>query len=75
MRILVESLRQQGHEYQGHWVWPTAYTDSPTDADWQALEGLYPQAQLDSMRQSGSFLGYRVGITPAGDWTFFVAGD
>ena len=75
MRILVESLRQDGHEYQGNWVWPTAYTDSPTDADWEALEGLYPQDQLDSMRRSGSFLGYRVGITPAGDWIFFVAGD
>jgi hypothetical protein len=75
MRILVESLRQNGREYQGNWVWPTAYTDTPTDADWEALEGLYPQDQLDSMRQSGSFLGYRVGITPAGDWMFYVAGD
>ncbi len=75
MRILVESLRQAGHEYQGNWVWPTAYADAPTDADWAALEGLYPQEQLDAMRQSGSFLGYRVGITPAGDWLFFVAGD
>ena len=75
LRILVESLRQPGHEYQGNWVWPTAYTDAPTDDDWQALDGLYPQEQLDAMRQSGSFLGYRVGITPAGDWIFFVAGD
>ena len=75
MRILVEELRQTGHQYQGNWVWPTAYTDTPTDADWQALEGLYPQEQLDSMKQSGSYLGYRVGLTPAGDWIFFVAGD
>jgi hypothetical protein len=75
LRILVESLRQPGHEYQGNWVWPTAYTDEATDADWEALEGLYPQEQLDAMRQSGSFLGYRVGITPAGDWIFLVAGD
>jgi hypothetical protein len=75
MRILVKTLRQPGHRYQGNWVWPTAYTDSPTDADWEALEGLYPQDQLDAMRQSGSFLGYRVGITSDGDWIFFVAGD
>jgi hypothetical protein len=27
------------------------------------------------MKQSGSYLGYRVGITPASDWIFFVAGD
>jgi hypothetical protein len=75
MRILVEELRQTGHLYQGNWVWPTAYTDDPTDAEWQALAGLYPQEQLDSMKQSGSYLGYRVGITPASDWIFFVAGD
>lgn len=75
LRILVETLRQEGHLYQGNWVWPTAYTDAPTDEDWQALAGIYPQEQIDSFRESGSFLGYRVGITPAGDWQFFVAGD
>ena len=75
LKILVESLRQPGHEYQGNWVWPSAYTDAPTDADWQALSGLYTQDQITSWREQGQFLGYRVGITPAGDWQFFVAGD
>ncbi len=75
MRILVESLRQSGHEYQGNWAWPTAYADAPTDADWSALSGLYPADQVTSWREQGQFLGYRVGITPAGDWQFFVAGD
>lgn len=75
MKILVESLRQPGHLYQGNWVWPTAYTDAPTDADWSALSGLYPADQLTSWKEQGQFLGYRVGITPAADWQFFVAGD
>ena len=30
---------------------------------------------MTSWREQGQFLGYRVGITPAGDWQFFVAGD
>jgi hypothetical protein len=75
LKILVESLRQPGHEYQGNWVWPSAYTDTPSDADWQALSGLYTPDQIRSWREQGQFLGYRVGITPAGDWQFFVAGD
>ncbi|TIM08454.1 MAG: hypothetical protein E5Y62_14755 [Mesorhizobium sp.] len=29
----------------------------------------------DSMKQFGAYIFYRVGITPDGQWTFFVAGD
>jgi hypothetical protein len=75
MRILVESLRQDGHLYQGNWVWPEAYADAPSDEAWQKLSGLYPPDQITSWREQGQFLGYRVGITPDGDWQFFVAGD
>jgi len=75
LKILLESLRQNGHLYQGNWVWPTAYSDTPTDADWSALSGLYPADQLTNWKEQGQFLGYRVGITPTGDWQFFVAGD
>jgi hypothetical protein len=75
MRILVESLRQAGHEYQGNWVWPEAYADAPSDEAWHELSGLYPADQITSWREQGQFLGYRVGIAPNGDWQFFVAGD
>jgi len=75
LKILVESLRQPGHEYQGNWVWPRAYTDAPTDADWAALSGLYSQDEITSWRETGQYLGYRVGITPKGDWQYFVSGD
>ncbi|WP_181177886.1 hypothetical protein [Mesorhizobium sp. B2-3-15] len=30
---------------------------------------------FDDMKQFGAYIFYRVGITPAGQWTFFVAGD
>ena len=61
----------------GSYAWPTAYKESPTEADWQALvdAGLYTQEQIDSMKAAGSYLGYRTAITADGDWQFFVAGD
>ena len=62
----------------GSYAWPTAYQESPTDADWQAIvdAGLYSQEQVDQMRSGGiGYVGYRTAITPDGDWQFFVAGD
>jgi hypothetical protein len=61
----------------GSYAWPSAYNESPTDADWQALvdAGLYTQEQIDSMKAGGMYLGWRTAITPDGDWQFFVAGD
>jgi len=60
----------------GSYAWPTAYDESPADADWQALvdAGLYTQEQIDQMKTAGSYLGYRTAITADGDWQFFVAG-
>jgi hypothetical protein len=59
----------------GAYAWPSAYTESPTEEDWAALEGIYSDEEIASFRAAGSYLGYRVGITPEGDWQFFVAGD
>ena len=62
----------------GSYAWPSAYSEAPTDADWQALvdAGVYPQELIDQMRAGGvGYLGYRTAITPEGDWQFFVAGD
>ena len=62
----------------GSYAWPTAYQESPSDADWQALvdAGLYTQEQIDSDEAGGTgYLGYRTAITADGDWQFFVAGD
>jgi hypothetical protein len=60
----------------GFYVWPSAHRERPTARDWRALSALYSQAQIDQMRQGGQgYLGYRVGITPAGNWQYFIAGD
>jgi hypothetical protein len=62
----------------GSYAWPSAYSESPSDADWQALvdAGVYPQDLIDQMRDANvGYLGYRTAITPDGDWQFFVAGD
>lgn len=64
-----------GRNEAGLYAWPSAYTDSPTETQWKALEGIYSTDEIASFKQLGSYLGYRVGITPAGDWQFFVAGD
>jgi hypothetical protein len=62
----------------GSYAWPSAYDESPTDEDWQAIvdAGLYTQEQVEQMQAGGTgYLGYRTAITPDGDWQFFVAGD
>ncbi len=63
----------------GSYAWPSAYEETPTDEDWQAVvdAGLYTQAQVEQMQgpTSTGYLGYRTAITPDGDWQFFVAGD
>ena len=63
----------------GSYAWPSAYEETPTDEDWQAVvdTGLYTQAVVEQMKgpTSTGYLGYRTAITPDGDWQFFVAGD
>jgi hypothetical protein len=65
-----------GRDEAENYAWPSAHGPSPTDEDWEAVVGLYPRAQVEEMRMAGvGYLGYRVGITPAGEWIYFVAGD
>jgi hypothetical protein len=62
----------------GSYAWPSAYTDKPTAADWNALvqKGVYTRAEVNRMRKGGNvYYGYRTAITRSGDWQFFVAGD
>ena len=79
MRVLATILTlPYTRNESGSYAWPTAYNESPTEADWQALvdAGLYTQDQIDGMKAGGTgYLGYRTAITPDGDWQFFVAGD
>ena len=79
MRILATILTlPYTRNETGSYAWPTAYQESPTEADWQALvdAGISTQEQVDLMQeQATGYLGYRTAITADGDWQFFVAGD
>jgi hypothetical protein len=79
MRVLVAILAlPYTRNESGSYAWPTAYRESPNEADWQALvdAGVSTQEQVDLMKEQGTgYLGYRTAITADGDWQFFVAGD
>ena len=74
VRIL--SLRVTRNE-TGAYAWPSAYTDKPTAADWNALVagGVYTRAEVTRMQRGKVYYGYRTAILANGDWQFFVAGD
>jgi hypothetical protein len=57
------------------YVWPSAYLVDADEAAWAAVAGLYTAEEIETMRDYGGFIGWRVGITEAGEWRFFVAGD
>jgi len=56
-------------------VWPAVHATN-AEKDWKALAGVYPEAQLQAMKEGGSgYLGLRLGITSKGDWQLAVSGD
>jgi hypothetical protein len=59
-------------------VWPELHVRVPFEfaADERAdLVARYGADALEQWEAAGSYLGWRIGITEAGDWRFFVAGD
>jgi hypothetical protein len=73
---LVKLLRVPFTRYRGGYAWPSAYRLKPTQADWNALLSVYSRAQVEQFRKSQiGYYGYRAGISPMGDWRFFIAGD
>jgi hypothetical protein len=58
------------------YVWPSVFRVGAKDADWKALEGLYPPKTLAEWRRmEDGYLGLRTGIHEKGDWMFVVGGD
>jgi hypothetical protein len=55
--------------------WPSADQEVRTDTDWNALKGMYTDEQVAGFKSSDLYTGYRVGVTDAGDWMYFVSGD
>jgi hypothetical protein len=62
----------EGRPYRS---WPSADQETRTDADWDALRGLYTDEQVDQFRQADMYTGWRTGIDDQGTWMYFVAGD
>lgn len=56
------------------YVWPSAFGANPTERDWEALEALYNEEEIELWRTDG-YTGLRVGITERGTWVFAVTGD
>lgn len=76
--ILHTLLCYQGSKHRGVYVWPDAAEKHPstwTEGDMAPLRKIYSEEELDQIRQSETYYGWRVGIEPDGDWSFFIAGD
>lgn len=62
------------------YVWPSAAAfdgpwDEMPDVDKEPLRALYDEEDFADFASFGGYIGYRIGITADGDWSFFVAGD
>jgi hypothetical protein len=61
------------------YVWPAVYAlpdwADATGEQRQELAGIFGTDQLAGWDSFGGYVGYRVGITTDGRWSFFVAGD
>lgn len=55
------------------YIWPGAFQDDPTEADWQALVPIYNEEEVDLFR-ANRYNGMRVIIQDDGDWITAVAG-
>jgi hypothetical protein len=58
-------------------VWPQVATGEPehtTDEAWAELTWM-SEEEIAASRGGTGYLGWRVGISPDGEWRFFVAGD
>jgi hypothetical protein len=73
---LLVRLLDLPHAKEGRlYTWPSAAGAPATDEDWESLEAVFTEEEIESWRRFGAYIGYRVGITAGGGWTFYVAGD
>ena len=60
------------------YIWPYFYSypfDKLTDAQRVQMYRIITHGDFEEMIQYGSYIFFRLGITPEGRWQFFVAGD
>ncbi len=74
---LPSTIVDGGPDGEPIYVWPSAFSDDAGDDDWTALEasGAYPVEQLEAFRDTGGYLGYRIGVLADGTWLYLAAGD
>ena len=71
VQVLDLSPAKQGNLY----FWPAVHVTG-AEKDWKAVVGVYPEKQLQAMKEGGTgYLGLRVGISAKGDWQLAVSGD
>lgn len=85
MRFLVETLKlawvlDSGGGFSGEdlYIWPDVFVlpwHDVVEAQKDALRPLYGDDDFDSFARIGGFAGFRLAITSAGDWVYFIAGD
>lgn len=80
MRFLVETLelpycKEKVPNGDVFYVWPRVQCNDRTSEDWDDLQGLYSEEEIEQMRTGDMYYGFRVGIVDDGDWQYFVAGD
>ncbi|PHP68280.1 hypothetical protein CSC94_06420 [Zhengella mangrovi] len=71
-------VRSDAGTAQEMYVWPYFYAmplDKLTPPQKVELFKLITAGDFEDMQNFGAYIFYRVGITPEGRWTFFVAGD
>jgi len=70
---------EPGMDPAGNWVWPSAFSvewAQVTDQMRAELAAIgFTEDEFDAFESFGAYIGPRVGITPVGEWIFFVAGD
>ncbi len=60
------------------YLWPFAHAldfGSLSSAERDLLEEYFPDADIAGWEGAVGYMGYRVGISPEGEWLYFVAGD
>lgn len=77
-KVLPTVLSMRAAKVDDMYVWPAANAKDPaswTEDDLADLRLLYSDDDIQSFKELGSYLGYRVGVRQDGTWLFFVAGD
>jgi hypothetical protein len=73
IEILARILRMPYTLYRGTYVWPFAYDKQPDELTRHERRILGDLA--DDFGAGTGYLGWRAGISPSGEWQFFIAGD